>query len=187
MSDNAGVESIVQHARNAFLGRFGWHDGHADVWRVFNDADAFAAIVAGLAEPWRGRDVTKVCGIESRGFLLGGPVAIALGAGFVAMRKRDALFPGLKYEIETESDYRGRRHVLQIRQDSITAGERVLFVDDWIERGSQASVGRDLVEACGGSLVGMSVIVDQLDAERRRALPPITSLVATNHLPDDAN
>ncbi|MCU1467115.1 MAG: phosphoribosyltransferase [Actinomycetia bacterium] len=145
MSDNAGVESIVQDARNAFLGRLGWHDGHADVWRVFNDADAFAAIVAGLAEPWRGRDVTKVCGIESRGFLLGGPVAIALGAGFVAMRKRDALFPGPKYE----------------------------------------------VEACGGSLLGMSVIVtsstrnEDERCRRSRASSPRTTFPTTRT--DDAN
>ena len=58
-------------ARTALLGSFRWQGGHAHVWRVFADADALAAVVTGLVEPWRGRGVTRVVRIESRGFLLG--------------------------------------------------------------------------------------------------------------------
>jgi len=59
-------------ARARFLAEFAWHEGHADMWRVFEDADSWAVLVAGLAEPWSKAGITKVVGIESRGFLLGG-------------------------------------------------------------------------------------------------------------------
>lgn len=79
-------------AARIVLERFRWVGGHADVWRLFEDAEVFQAVVCGLVDPWRRREITKVCGIESRGFLLGGAVALSLGAGFVAVRK--ACFPG---------------------------------------------------------------------------------------------
>jgi adenine phosphoribosyltransferase len=74
-------------ARDVLLTRFAWQGGHADIWRVLYDGSAFALVVAALAEPWRASHVTKVCGVEARGFILGSAVAFRLGAGFVAMRK----------------------------------------------------------------------------------------------------
>ena len=67
------------------LSQFRWIDGHADVWAVFRDPSALSQVVAALAEPYRDGDVTTVVGIESRGFLLGGAVAVALGVGFAAV------------------------------------------------------------------------------------------------------
>jgi adenine phosphoribosyltransferase len=67
-------ESPAERGRTAFVRCFGWDGGHADAWRVFNDARASADVVAALADPWRSADVTKVCGIESHGFILGGAV-----------------------------------------------------------------------------------------------------------------
>jgi adenine phosphoribosyltransferase len=177
------VESTIERARHAFFRQFVWNGGHADVWRVFDDGDAFAAVVEGLVEPWQSGDVTKVCGVESRGFLLGGAAAVALGVGFVAIRKRGALFPGMKHEIESDPDYRGMRHGLQIQQESVRPGDRLLLVDDWVERGSQASAAQELVQACGGVLVGVAVVVDQLTEQRRDRLPPVTSLVTSAELP----
>src|SRR3954447_19314409 len=115
------MQSAGDRARREFLRRFEWNGGHADVWRVFDDGAAFGAVVAGLVEPWMARDITKVCGIESRGFLLGGAAALPLGVGFVSIRKEGALFPGAKHEIATEPDYRGIRHVLQIQRESVQA------------------------------------------------------------------
>jgi adenine phosphoribosyltransferase len=171
-------------AKNAFLRRFLWEGGHADVWRVFDDGVAFADVVAGMVEPWRGRGIDKVCAIESRGFILGGAVAGALGAGFVAIRKVGNLFPGPKHQVQTEADYRGTRHVLQIQERSVRAGDRLLLVDDWIERGSQAAAACDLIEMCGGVLAGIAVMVDQLDDRGRADLPVITSIVAARDLPE---
>jgi adenine phosphoribosyltransferase len=177
--DDASIES----AKQAFLRRFVWDGGHADVWRVFDDPDAFAEVVDGLVAPWRTHSVTKVCGIESRGFILGGAAAKALAAGFVAIRKQGNLFPGPKCQVESAPDYRGTRHVLQIQQRSVKAGDRVLLVDDWIERGSQAFAARDLIEQCGGALVGVTVLVDQLDEADRDRLPSVTSVVRAADLP----
>jgi adenine phosphoribosyltransferase len=73
--------------------------------------------------------------------------------------------------------------VLQIQTRSLTAEDRVLLVDDWVERGSQASATRHLVEDCGASLVGLSVMVDQLDSSLRSTLPTITSIVRASELP----
>jgi adenine phosphoribosyltransferase len=75
-------------ARDVVLGRFAWIGGHADVWAVFRDAEALRTVVAALAEPFRAEGITAVCGIESRGFLLGGAVAVELGVGFVLTDRR---------------------------------------------------------------------------------------------------
>ena len=104
--------SRMESAKSAFLHRFVWEGGHADVWRVFDDGAVFAKVVAALIEPWRSTGITKVCGIESRGFILGGAAANALGVGFVAIRKQGNLFPGAKRQIETAPDYRNARHIL---------------------------------------------------------------------------
>jgi adenine phosphoribosyltransferase len=173
-------------AREMLLSTFAWEGGHADVWRVFEDGSVLTAVVAGLVEPWRSRRVTKVCGIEARGFVLGGAAALQLGTGFVAIRKQGGLFPGPKRAVEAGPDYRGIRHVLQVQERTVGAGDRVLLVDDWIERGSQALAARALIEQCGGELVGITVMVDQLRDEVRGALPPVTSIVAAADLPPSA-
>lgn len=165
---------------------FRWQAGHADVWRVFADADAFVAVVEGLVEPWRDQGVTRVVGIESRGFLLGAAAALALGVGFVAVRKADGLLPGPKVTTTADLDYRRQRHRLRM-QTVLRPADRVLLVDDWAERGSQARAARRLVEACGATFLGVSVLVDQLSAESRDALGRVTALVAAEELglPDE--
>jgi adenine phosphoribosyltransferase len=173
-------------ARDLLLKTFAWQGGHADVWRVFDDGAAFAAVVAGLVEPWRSANVTKVCGIESRGFILGGAAALALDVGFVAIRKEGALFPGPKVAIESGPDYRGLHHVLQMQERAVSEGDRLLLVDDWIERGSQAFAARGLIERCGADLVGIAVMVDQLGDEARAHLPTVTSIVTATELPPSA-
>ena len=77
------------------LARFRWIDGHADVWRLFYDRDFFPSLVAALADPFRHLGITKVAGIEARGFILGAAVALELRAGFVAIRKEGGIFPGV--------------------------------------------------------------------------------------------
>jgi adenine phosphoribosyltransferase len=153
------------------------------VWRLFSDAETLSAVVAGLADPWPDHGVTKVCGIEARGFLLGGAVATRLGVGFVAVRKRDGLFPGPKVEATTEPDYRGLTHVLRLQRDSLRKGDRALLVDDWAERGSQARAVRRLIESCGAEFLGLSVIVDQLDQQVRSVLGQVTSIIHYEELP----
>ncbi|SEO58322.1 phosphoribosyltransferase [Amycolatopsis saalfeldensis] len=152
---------MTDHAADLVRERLRWIDGHADVWSLFRDPPTLAAVVKALADPYRAEGVTAVCGVESRGFLLGGAVAVELGAGFVAVRK-GGLFPGSKISRSTTPDYRGQRHRLRLQRAALRPDDRVLFVDDWIETGSQATTVRTMVEECGATWLGGSVIVDQL-------------------------
>lgn len=169
-------------AARIVLERFRWVGGHADVWRLFEDAEAFQAVVRGLVDPWRGREITKVCGIESRGFLLGGAVALSLGAGFVAVRKADGLFPGEKVSRQAGADYRGQRHTFRVQRAALHPGDRVLLVDDWAEIGSQALAARHLVEDCGATFAGLSLIVSQLPSDLQARLGPVAYLVRADQL-----
>jgi adenine phosphoribosyltransferase len=136
-------------------------NGHADNWRLFDDGDLFAAVVDALVEPFRGRAITKVAGIEARGFMLGGACALRLGAGFAAIRKGEGLFPGPKLTVPAAPDYRGNSHTLRIQTASLGERDRVLLVDDWCETGSQALAARTLIEAAGAEFAGLACIVDQ--------------------------
>lgn len=173
---------MSEPGRAAVLEHFRWVDGHADIWRVFADGPALQQVVEGLAEPWRGAGVTRVVGIESRGFLLGGATAVALGVGFVGIRKSETgLLPGPKLVVVADEDYRGNRHVLQM-QAVLSDDDRVLLVDDWAERGSQASAAQDLVGRCGAEFLGLSLAVDMLTEGSREKLVRVTALVRADEL-----
>ncbi|KOV87894.1 phosphoribosyltransferase family protein [Nocardia sp. NRRL S-836] len=172
-------------ASDLLLRRFRWVGGHADMWPVFRDAAVFAEVVKALVEPFRTEGVTAVCGVESRGFLLGGAAALELGVGFVAVRKGSGMFPGEKLVCDTAPDYRGLRHVLRMQRSSLGRADRVLLVDDWIETGSQALAVRQLVAEAGAELVGCAVVVDQLRSDVRPLVGRVHALVAKDELPDE--
>ncbi|WP_375475250.1 hypothetical protein [uncultured Jatrophihabitans sp.] len=88
--------------RAALLRTFQWHAGHADVWRVFRDAQAFELVTAGMVAPFRNASITAVAGIESRGFLLGG-ASHPPWCRFIAVRKGGSLFPGDKARLTTSA------------------------------------------------------------------------------------
>lgn len=177
--------SSASSAAELTLKHFRWINGHADVWAVFRDAEALRALVAGLAEPVRAQGVTAVCGIESRGFLLGAAVAVELGVGFVPVRKGIGLLPGDKAFGQTAPDYRGLRHTLRLQREMIGEADRVLLVDDWLETGAQAATVRAIVEECGAAWAGCSVLVDQLTDERRTCIGPVHAVLRAAELPVD--
>ncbi|WP_406290492.1 hypothetical protein [Streptomyces sp. NBC_00209] len=109
------------------LERFRWTGGHADVWPIFRDPGALAAVVRGPAGPFRDGGVTAVRGVESRGFLLGAAVAVELGVGFVAVRKGEGIFPGDKVTRRSDPDYRGTRQELRLQRAAVGPGDRVLL------------------------------------------------------------
>jgi adenine phosphoribosyltransferase len=172
----------VPDARSQVLSCFRWVDGHADVWRIFHDADVFAAVVEQIASTVTTAAATKVAGIESRGFILGGAVALRAGVGFVPIRKQAGLFPGPKITVTAAADYRGLAHELRAQRSSLAATDRVVLVDDWAELGSQAAAARQLIEECGATWAGLSVVVDQLSDERREALSPVSHIVTADEL-----
>ena len=169
----------------AILARFRWVDGHADVWRLFSDADLFRAIVRALSDPFRASSITKVVGIEARGFILGAGVAGELRSGFVAIRKPGGLLPGDKLVRTTLPDYRNERVPLRLQRESLTREDRVLLVDDWFETGAQALAAKALIEASGATFAGASVIVDQLGPDVRSSLSQFHALLRRDELGAD--
>lgn len=151
------------------------------MWRVFRDQAALALLVEALAEPWSDAGVTHVAGIEARGFLLGGAVAVRLNAGFHAVRKHGGLLPGPKLSRLAGQDYRGQRHELRT-QATLRPGEVVVIVDDWAETGSQAIAVRELVQLAGASFAGVSLVVNQLHPDLRAQLGRVTSIVTADEL-----
>jgi adenine phosphoribosyltransferase len=150
-----------------------------DITPLLADAAAFRAVVEALADAGRGADgepvVDKVVGMEARGFILGAPVALALGAGFVPVRKQGKL-PGRTHAVSYALEY--GEATLEVHGDGVAAGERVLLVDDVLATGGTARAARELVEACGGTVTGLAVLMDLSFLPGREAIGdlPLASL-----------
>ncbi|MEM7410391.1 MAG: adenine phosphoribosyltransferase [Myxococcota bacterium] len=131
-----------------------------DITTLLQDPVGLSLSAQQTAEAYKGVTVDKVAGIEARGFILGGAVAIALQAGFVAVRKQGKLpytTLGQDYELEYGTDR------VEIHTDAIAPGERILIIDDLIATGGTAEATVDLVEQAGGEIVGCAFIVDLPD------------------------
>jgi len=165
------------------LSRFRWVGGHADVLGLLSDAAFLARSIAALAEPFEGTGVTKVAGVESRGFVFGAAVAARIGAGFVPVRRPGSIHPGPKAARLSQPDWRGRQLGYEVQRAAVAAGDRVLLVDDWAETGSQALAARSLIEECGGTWAGISLLVDQLQDDVRSRLEPVRAVVRFDQLP----
>lgn len=165
------------------LSRFRWIGGHADVLGLLSDAGFLARSVTALAEPFEDAGVTKVAGVEARGFVFGPAVALRLGAGFVPVRRPGSVHPGAKAVRMSEPDWRGRSLAYELQRAAVSEGDRVLLVDDWAETGSQAVAARALIEECGGAWAGLSLLVDQLRDEVRGRLAPVRAVVLSEQLP----
>ena len=169
--------------KDDFLARFRWIDGHADMLGLLVDGAFLSGAMEALAAPFRDRGITKVCGVEARGFPLGAGVALQLGVGFVAVRKGGSVHPGDKAERVTAPDWRGQRNVLRVQRSAFEPDDLVLLVDDWAEIGSQATAAKALIEECGASYAGLSLLVDQLPGDKREALTPVRAVVLREELP----
>ncbi len=159
------------------VGRFRWIDGHADVWRLFSDAELLRDIARALADPFRGSAIGRVAGIEARGFILAPLVAVEIGAGFAAIRKEEGLFPDPKFTRRTHPDYRGHRTLLRLQQAALLPNDRVLFVDDWVETGAHLVTAKALIESTGAHLAGVSVVVEEIAPDIRQMVPAFCALV----------
>jgi adenine phosphoribosyltransferase len=171
--------------RDEFLRRFRWIEGHADIVGLFADAALLAGAIDALSEPFAHEGITKVAAVEARGFIIGSGVARRLGAGFVAVRKQGSLHPGAKAERTTAPDWRGHANVLRIQREALGRADKVLLVDDWAETGSQAMAARALIEDCGATYAGLSLLVDQLPDVVRSRLVPVHAVVRAAELPAD--
>lgn len=128
-----------------------------DITPVLADAELFRAATDAMAQPWDQAGVTLVVAIESRGFLLGAPVAQRLGVGLAPIRKPGKLpsvTERLAYALEYGTD------ALEIHVDGCPAGSRVLVVDDVLATGGTARAACQLVERLGGLVVGCSFLIE---------------------------
>jgi adenine phosphoribosyltransferase len=138
-----------------------------DVTPVLADAELFAAAIDAMVEPWRGQGVTHVAGVESRGFIFAAPVALALGAGFVVIRKPGKL-PWKRLSQEYELEYGVDR--LEIHEDACPQGSRVLVIDDVLATGGTASAACALIEAVGATVVGCQFLLAIRSLEGRQRI-----------------
>ncbi|MCR4375228.1 MAG: adenine phosphoribosyltransferase [Acidobacteria bacterium] len=128
-----------------------------DITTLMKDPVGFRASVDAMAAPSAGLDIDLVVGIESRGFIFGAAVADRLGAGFAPVRKLGKLPHTTRrasYDLEYGTDS------LEIHEDAITAGQKVLIVDDLLATGGTAAATVGLVRSLGGNVVGVQFLIE---------------------------
>jgi adenine phosphoribosyltransferase len=128
-----------------------------DITPVLADPDAFSELISAMSEPYLNSGITKVAGIEARGFTLATPVADRIGAGFVPLRKPGKLpYETVKEEYELEYGI----DALEVHTDAVHEGERVLLVDDVIATGGTAKAAIQLLRHVGAEVIGFSVFIE---------------------------
>jgi adenine phosphoribosyltransferase len=128
-----------------------------DITPLLLEPAALRAAVDALAAPFRGAGIERVLGIESRGFIFGAPVALALGAGFALVRKPGKL-PFDKFAASYALEYGDDR--VEMHVDAVARGQRVLVVDDLIATGGTAAAAVKLARMAGGEVVGASFVIE---------------------------
>jgi adenine phosphoribosyltransferase len=138
-----------------------------DITTLLKDPIGLRSTIDQIAKRYKGQPISKVAGIESRGFIVGAPVAYLLGVGFVPIRKKGKLPAdtiGHDYELEYGADR------IEIHTDAINPGERVLLVDDLIATGGTAEAAAALIAKIGAEVVECCFIVDLPDVGGRKRL-----------------
>ena len=138
-----------------------------DVTTLLGDGAGYKATIDAMAERYRGERITKVAGIEARGFILGGALAHVLGAGFVPIRKRGKLphtTVGRDYDLEYGTDR------VEMHTDAVDASDRVVLVDDLIATGGTAEAASYLLEGAGAVIVEACFVIDLPDLGGRGRL-----------------
>lgn len=150
-----------------------------DVTTLAQDGEAFKQTIEAMAEYLKDKDIDVIVGPEARGFLFGAPVALALGVGFVPVRKKGKL----PYDtIRVEYDLEYGTDVLEIHKDAIKPGQRVAIVDDLLATGGTISAVAKLVEQVGGEVVSLDFVIELTELNGREKLSnyDVLSLVQYN-------
>ncbi|WP_424969048.1 adenine phosphoribosyltransferase [Dinoroseobacter sp. S76] len=154
------------------------HEGimFRDVTTLFLDPRGFRIAVDQLLDPFVGVQIDKVAGLEARGFILGGAVAHQLSVGFLPIRKKGKL-PGATIEQDYALEY--GEATVEIHDDALQPGERVLLVDDLLATGGTARAGIQLIERLGAEVVGCAFVIDLPDLGGRKLLEEMDMEVHT--------
>ena len=145
------------------------HEGilFRDVTTLFADARGFRMAIDQLLHPYAGMRIDKVVGLEARGFILGGAIAHQLTVGFVPIRKKGKL-PGATISQAYKLEY--GEAIMEIHEDALKPGEKVLLVDDVLATGGTAEAGIRLIRRLGAETVGCTFIVDLPELGGRKLL-----------------
>lgn len=139
-----------------------------DITTLLRDPAGLKTAIDRLTEPYQGKGINVVVGIESRGFILGAAVAERIGAGFIPIRKPGKLpARAIKeiYQLEYGQD------ALEIHADAVEKGQRVLIVDDVLATGGTAAAAAGLVKKLGGDLHGLAFLIELLFLNGKTKLP----------------
>ena len=155
-----------------------------DITPMLKSADAMKEVIRRMAEPYRDAEVTSILAAEARGFVFGAPLAMELGAAFVPVRKPGKLphkTETLHYDLEYGSD------ALEIHEDAIESGDRVLLVDDLLATGGTIEACMKLAEKQGAEVVGAAFVIELafLNGRRRLGEHDVCSLIS--YQTEDAN
>jgi len=146
-----------------------------DVTTLLADPEAFNSVIDLFAEHYKEDQIDLVVGIESRGFIIGAPLALRLGKGFIPVRKAGKL-PGPTHGVEYELEY--GTDLVEVHQDAIESDSRVLMVDDLLATGGTMEGSSRLIEKAGGIITGFAFVIELIDLKGRNRLEqPVYSLV----------
>jgi adenine phosphoribosyltransferase len=145
----AAIRSIPDYPKPGIMFR--------DITTLLGDARAFRRAVDELVQPWAGMKIDKVAGIEARGFILGGAVAHQVSAGFIPIRKKGKL-PYKRVSIGYSLEY--GIDEMEMHEDAVSKGERVILVDDLIATGGTAEGAVKLLRKLGAELLAACFVID---------------------------
>ena len=145
------------------------HEGimFRDVTTLFSDPRGFRIAIDQLLHPYAGQPINKVVGLEARGFILGGAIAHQLSLGFIPIRKKGKL-PGKTIEQDYTLEY--GKATMEVHDDALQPGEKVLLVDDLLATGGTAEAGIKLIERMGAEVIGCAFVIDLPDLGGRARL-----------------
>ncbi|UWR23424.1 adenine phosphoribosyltransferase [Sulfitobacter sp. S190] len=145
------------------------HEGimFRDVTTLFADPRGFRMAIDQMLHPYAGLRIDKVVGLEARGFIMGGAIAHQLSIGFVPIRKKGKL-PGKTLQQDYKLEY--GEATMEIHDDAIQPGEKVLVVDDLLATGGTAEAGIKLLEKLGAEIISTSFIIDLPELGGRKRL-----------------
>ena len=150
-----------------------------DITTLLGDARAFRRAVDELVQPWAGMKIDKVAGMEARGFILGGAVAHQVSAGFIPIRKKGKL-PHKRVSIAYSLEY--GLDEMEMHEDAVAPGERVILVDDLIATGGTAEGAVKLLRQMGANVLAACFVIDLPElggaAKLRQMDVPVRTLIS---------